>query len=134
MNAPGSGWNDLGIRHDGTESLRYIEGLCPVRFNDDCGKLLSAGAAKDVHAAQSFIHQARDDLQNKIASPVPPCVVDRFEVVDIDHQQRERTVETDCASQFALRQINEVAAIEEPGQVVCLGLKLRLFLELLLKL
>ena len=124
--ASGSRRSDLCIRHGCAESLRNTAGGIPFRFDEDGGELLSAGAAKDVRATQRIVDQMRHLLQNNVANGVAPGVVDRFEVVDVEHQQREGSLEPRCTLQFTRRGFNEAAAIEEPGQAICLGLKFRL--------
>ena len=52
-------------------------------------KLLAANPAQDVLRAQRLPNQRRYTLQNQVAQRVPPGVIHRFEVINVDHQQRE---------------------------------------------
>ena len=60
-----------------------------TRGEDD--ELIAAKTCNDVFLTHDLLHEARKFLQNRIALKMPIRVVDAFEVVDIDRDERART-------------------------------------------
>ncbi len=62
-------------------------------------------------------------LQGGIACLMAMDVIDGLEMVDVEHQQGQRTPETQRASKLQLPLLNEMAAVGKPGQIIDLRLR-----------
>src|SRR3546814_2233053 len=86
------------------------------RFGQDQGELLAAVAAGDVLAAAVLGQQLAELRQQRVATSVAVDVVEGLEVVDVEHQQRQRQPAPLAAREFARRRFLQVAAVEQAGQ------------------
>ena len=62
--------------------------------------------------------QGAERLQHAVAGLVAEGVVQRLEVVDVEHHQRERKHLPRAAGQLAVQRLRQVAPVEEPRQRV----------------
>ena len=86
----------------------------------DC-EFVAAVAREKIGRTQCLAHRTAELRQNDIADHVSEGVVDLFEIVDIEHQQRDRQV-VDARALDLLRQLPaKVAAIPDAGEIVGLG-------------
>ena len=86
---------------------------------EDHGELLAADAADGVRAARpSSRSTSARSLEHLVALAVPADVVDALEVVDVEHQQRDRVVRTAGAVELGAQALVEVAVVVEAGQRV----------------
>ena len=77
-------------RDQGAELLGGRERLRRVGLGLDQQELLAAEAAEHVALAHALVHQARELLQQPIAGQMPVRVVVVLEVVDVEHEDRDR--------------------------------------------
>ena len=56
-------------------------------------------------------------------------VVDVFEIVDVEHQHRGRLIIPAKQAETAIKDIHQLAAVEEPGQRVRFALQAQLGLD-----
>jgi hypothetical protein len=61
-------------------------GFVGVGENDD--ELLASGPARQIEIAQAFPQPSSEFLQHPVADVMAVIVVDRLEVIDVDHEQR----------------------------------------------
>src|SRR3546814_20277562 len=85
------------------------------RFGQDQGELLAAVAAGDVLAAAVLGQQLAELRQQRVATGVAVDVVEGLEVVDVEHQQRQRQPAPLAAREFARRRFLPVPALEPAG-------------------
>src|SRR5262245_10559519 len=93
---------------------RAIEG----RVREDDHKLLAAEAARDIAAADAFLHQRCYFTQHHVARIVPEGVVDALEVIEIQHDDRERPGAPRCASERRGQRFVQEPPVEQSGQRV----------------
>ena len=90
---------------------------CGARQDD--GELLAAVASDDVDLATRLRQQhARQGTQQVIAAEVTDGVVVDLEIVDVDHQQRERQLVAPRARHLLGEALEEVAVVVEAGEAV----------------
>ena len=87
----------------------------------DGRELLAAIAARVVLVAQRATQGGCDRLQHPVALVVAVGVVEFLEVVDVEHQHRQRQVVAARTVEFALQRLVEVTAVEQRGQAVGAG-------------
>ena len=81
-------------------------------------KLLAAVAAGNIYLAQTLAAALRQLHQGAVARQVPVGVVYIFEMVNIQHHQRQGGAITAGALHFAPPGFLEVAPVIQPGQRV----------------
>ena len=81
-------------------------------------ELVAAGAVGAVAAAQVGPHDLGDRPQQVVARRVAALVVDRLEVVDVDHHQGERLAVVARLGDPDVELLLETAVVAEPGQPV----------------
>jgi len=105
--------------HEGAgdfESFLSAGGL----FKDDA-KLVAAGAGNGIAAAETGGAEGGDLLEKQVANVVSEQVVDVFETVEIDDEERGMALEAAGTVQGAGEAVLEEAAVGEGGQVVVEG-------------
>ena len=114
----------LAIEHDRAqgEPLAHALGDRPGGVERGPGhqgeELLAADPAEAVDLAQDFAQQRRDVLQGLIAGGVAEPIVDRLEVVEIEHQHRERLAGAAAALDLSLQRLVDRAPVEQSGEAV----------------
>ena len=82
-------------------------------------ELLAAVARRQiVVAGRGFLQQLADPAQADVAFDVAVAIVEQLEVVDVDHQQRDRATELAGALPFGGEPRVEAAPVGEAGQRV----------------
>ena len=66
-------------------------------------ELLSAPAACEIDLAHALLERTGELAQDVVAERVAPAVVDLLEVVEIDHQERERLLEPVAAGELGVQ-------------------------------
>ena len=115
---------ELDRRERVRQAAREVEGVPGVAGGHDHAELLAAEAADDVRSAQRHTQEVGEVAQNLVADAVPVDVVDALEVVDVEHQDRDRVARTARARQLGAQALVEVAVVVEAGQRVGLRLVL----------
>lgn len=110
----GAGYERAQLFPDCGELLR-------VRLRQDDQKLLPAPAAEDVVGADTVSDPVRDFAQNGVADIVSVGVVDRFEMVDIEHDDRKRGSGAGGQIVNVFQKFLAMTSVEDPGQFVGLG-------------
>src|SRR5262249_17730370 len=100
------------------QALGDRAGLREIDPGQDDAEFLTAVAAQEVAFAQSREEAARDDLQREVAQGVAVAVVQVLEVVDVDHDARERLAAGLRLHEQSVERLEEGAAIETPGERV----------------
>jgi hypothetical protein len=95
-----------------------------VRAAHDHAELLASETADDVAAAHHRAHRLGELAQHLVADAVAVDVVDALEVVDVEHQHRDRVVRPARAGQLGAQALVDVAVVVEAGEPVCLRLVL----------
>ncbi|CDX60840.1 hypothetical protein MPL3365_450022 [Mesorhizobium plurifarium] len=110
----------LGFADAQPDRFRDQEGARRVGARQEDREFLAADAADNVGAAQLPLDRAGDQLQRLVAAVMAETVVDRFEMVGIDDQQRAGIgdVMAACLVEIGLHQHREGAAIEDGRQAV----------------
>ncbi len=81
-------------------------------------ELVAAGAIGAVAAAQVRTHDLGDRPQEVVAGRVALHVVDRLEVVDVDHDERQRLLVVACLPDTRVELLLEGAVVPETRQAV----------------
>src|SRR6185295_13652311 len=89
-----------------------------VRARQQDHEFLAAIARGDVAAADRAADASRDLLQDFVTGEMPMPVVDALEVVDVDHEARERTALPPAAHDLLAKAGLKVAAVVPAGQNV----------------
>ena len=82
------------------------------------GELFPALAAGEVLVAQHGAQRRADAGQDLVAHRVPVLVVDLLEVVEVDHEQRERRLGRGGLRERPLQRVGDRALVGQPGQAV----------------
>ena len=81
-----------------------------VGLGQERDELVAAVAGRDVDLADAAADDVRDAAQDLVAGDVPEPVVDRLEVVEVEHDQAERPAGAVAARDLALERGEEVAS------------------------
>ena len=84
----------------------------------DDGELLAAVAGDDVVGAPPVLQDLGDAAQGVVAGQVAVAVVVALEVIDVDHQDRQRQPGPVAALHLQRQPLAEVAVVVEAGQPV----------------
>ena len=87
-------------------------------FRQQQRKFLAAGAGDNIGLAPHHGAVVGDGLEHQITGVVAEAVVDRFEIVDVDRQERQRPAIALKTSPLEARQCLEVPAVIDRGQPV----------------
>ena len=85
---------------------------------DEHGELLAAVARQHVLGAQGVVEHADDRAQHVVADEVAVRVVELLEVVDVEHEQRQRLGVALGEADLGAEPLEEVAAVERAGEPV----------------
>ncbi|CAI8916064.1 hypothetical protein EMIT0P44_400003 [Pseudomonas sp. IT-P44] len=105
----------LGLRRE-SQALADHGGGFPAGVGQQNQKLLATKAEHHVHVAQLAFDRGGDSLKHVIASAVAMGVVDLFEMVDVQHQQRQGLQVPTRHVDFPLQRLvhgNAVAGVRE---------------------
>src|ERR1051326_7125931 len=103
------------------DALGHGAGAAEVRVREDDRELVAAEAGEEVGRAQRLAHGAAELGEDDVADGVAERIVDLLEVVDVEHQERERQ-RVDAGALDLLRQLPaEVALVPDAGEVVGVG-------------
>ena len=91
------------------------------RLREDDGELVAADAAGDVGRADDVAEPLGRLGEHGVAGEVADPVVDRLEVVEVEHDQRQLALVAIRAGHLPAQGLVEVAAVVEPGQRVHVG-------------
>lgn len=78
-------------------------------------EFVAAQTCRDVRIVDALGHA----LQHQVADGVPVRVVDQFEAVQVDEQDRGRTLMAPCRPQQLVELAHELDAVRQPGQGSC---------------
>ena len=105
-------------------------GTLGVAAGEQQGELVAAGPVGAIAATQVGAHDLRDRPQEVVAGGVTLLVVDGLEVVDVDHDERDRSPVLACLGDARVELLLERPVVAqagqpveeriEPGPVVCL--------------
>src|SRR4051812_22684298 len=96
-----------GLAHALGGQLRALQ----IGLGQDHGHFLAAVARGLVDVARQLSQHARDLAQDDVSLLVAVGVVDRLEVVDVEHDQRDRLVEAAGTLDLARERVVEVAQV-----------------------
>jgi hypothetical protein len=104
---------------DGTaDALGRLSGLRLVDVGHRDEELLAAEAGHEVYAADVLLEPPRKFLEHGVAGVVTEAVVDRLELVEVDHHHREDAGGLAGAVHDARHVLRGVAAVVDAGQRV----------------
>ena len=84
---------------------------------DDC-HLLASVARRDVGVARGLAQRPSNMLEHHIALRVAVSVVDRLEIVEVEHDQTDGVPVAANLLDFSLQQLLEAAMVRQTGQLV----------------
>ena len=88
---------------------------------EDDRELLAAVAARDVAGTERVREEVADALEDEVAEGMAEVVVQLLEVIEVDHDERDRAPATRAAGDLRGEALVEVGAVAEPGERVDLG-------------
>ena len=98
--------------------LRQHPAAGRIRLGEQHDELVAAEPGARVDLADARPHDVADELQRAVAVEVPEAVVDRFEVVEVDHQQAEAAARALAAVDLAIERGEQVGAGPEAREQV----------------
>ena len=108
-------------RHGTSDALRRVDGARQVGFGQDQTELFPAVTANNVAFAQTVAQDAAYLLNHFIADRMAMVVVDRLEVVDIDHDARQGVPVALGPVELDLESLKKGAPVETAGQWILGG-------------
>ncbi|PAV69056.1 hypothetical protein WR25_04918 [Diploscapter pachys] len=111
----------IGARQLGDPASDHLgtgDGVVVIAIGQDDDEFLAAIATGDVGLAQADQQQRADVAQNVVADGVPVFVVDRLEVIEIDHDDRRSGRGGAVSVEQPFECVLHVAAIVQAGQPV----------------
>lgn len=99
------------------ELLANEHGLQAVHFGRNHHELLTTVARQCVGTANHFAHPLRNGDKGGVAGDVAECVVEDFEVVDVEEDDREAALVAQ-RGKVALELVDEVALVVAAGEGV----------------
>lgn len=123
--AEGDAEGDLSDRHveAGDVSSEFVDHRCrPLRrrVEHQHTELFAAVTADDVGTSEPGDPFRRQTPQHEVAGLMSPGVVDRLEVIDVDHHQRHVVAGPPTAREFLADSFDEPQMVDEAGQSVAL--------------
>jgi len=103
------------------DELREPLGGLERAFRQDDRELLAPRPREQLVAADARRHEGRELLEHTVAREVSVAVVDRLEVVDVEHDQRERALVAPRAAELALEELAERALVVNPRETILDG-------------
>ena len=100
-----------------------------VRVGQDDRELVAAIARRDVAFPQGRTDLLGSPGQQPIAKEVAKPVVDQLEVVEVDHQDRQRRARALRTEQLFAQPLVQVAMVEVPGELVAVGQVAGIFVQ-----
>ena len=88
---------------------------------EDDRELLAAVAARDVAGTERVREEVADALEDEVAEGMAEVVVELLEVIEVDHDERDRAPAARAAGDLRGETLVEVGAVAEPGERVDLG-------------
>jgi hypothetical protein len=104
--------------------LRSVQG----RVRQEGDEFLATPTTGEVGCTQAFRHARRHFAQNFVTDAVTVVIVDEFEMIQIEYQDRQRFAVSARLFERTLRLCIEMAAIGDAGQCVLFGKALELAL------
>ena len=87
-----------------------------VRQNDH--ELVTTVTTLEVAAAEFRLHPRADGREHRVAAEMTMPIVDVLEVVEIEHDEREREFGPSCPTNLRIEHFERVRAIETAGQPI----------------
>lgn len=97
---------------------RLRSGGRQVSRRKDNYKLFASKAADDVFPAHTGAQELRRFLQDGIAGIVTVRVIESLEVIEVEHQDTQELLASDCASNLASQHFFQITGIEKARQRV----------------
>lgn len=104
--------NDLDLRHRLTDLLSPAQRIRMASFWHDEGELLAAVSAKDILTARGRLQCLGYSFEYRIPCGMAVQVVEALEMVDVDHDDRQRTLPAVTSFDFPLQGVGEMPAVE----------------------
>ena len=89
-----------------------------ARLREDHEKFVASEPAANVRGPQDLTNQNPKLFEHRIAGQVSARIVDRLEVIDVDHQDRDWTARTSRSSKLSLQIHDACRAVQASGQLV----------------
>ncbi len=97
------------------------DGAGEIGVREDDGEFVAAEAGEEVGRTEGLPNRAAELRQDDVAGRVSERVVDLLEVVDVEHQKRERQAVHAGALDLMRQLAAEVAFVPDAGQIVRVG-------------
>ena len=101
----------------GTDAFGDLACALQAAWND-CDEFFAAESGDDVVGARARSHYLSEHTQGGIADTMAKADIDRLEVIEIEHQHRDRLVPLGLQGAQGDRIFEEGAPAKEPGQVI----------------
>ena len=113
--------HELVVADRRTQVLGGLHGLIEVAALEQYAELVAAEPRQGVAPADLRLEQVTELVQQGVAGTVPAGIVDDFELVEVEIQQRIRGLACLGAFQCALQAALEFAPVDQPGEDVVAG-------------
>src|SRR5262249_39799728 len=104
--------DDLRAHHALADTLGDRSRARQAGFGQQNSELLAAEAANDIRLALAIETRSRDRPDRGVADGMAGAVVDRLEVIDVEHQHRDGAIIALEAAPFSIEAFQKMAAVE----------------------
>lgn len=101
------------FRHDGMNALRDAVGFFLLGFRQNQGEFIAAVASGGINGAAVHAQSIRNTADGATADEMAVCVVDFFQTVKVEKQQREGAAAAIRAFGFTFQNIEKTAVVRE---------------------
>ena len=106
------------LREGQTNPLSHFERFLATGFRKYCGEFLTAQSSDEVRTTHRFARRIGEYRQHAVADCVTKTIIDRFEVIEVDQQDCDRTRISDVALREKRRIMQKCAAIRDTSERV----------------
>ena len=104
--------------HERADALAHRGRTLKRAFGKNQGEFFAAVAGKQFFLADNGLDDGRQLAQRKVAAQVAVLLINRFEVIDVKKQQRQRSLVPRRPGQLPVEELHEVALVVDFGQGV----------------
>ncbi len=112
---------ELGRLDELADLLGELHRVVVIDLGQHDRELLAAVAREDVFAPDASLDHRGEVLEHVVTGEVAEAVVDAFEAIDVEHDQRQVAAIAQRAPDLSLERLDEVAAVEHLREPVDRG-------------
>ncbi len=114
-----AGGMERGHSGEKANPLAYLSRPSEAGVRKDHQELLASPPTGNVPSPQFMLDSLHELAKDEVADGVAKCVVDVFEVVDVQQEQPQLAVVSPCGGDVRSKLLVQMAAIEDSSEEVC---------------